>query len=239
MPSQIPLPHLRSLVLGDDEQLIKVFDFTDIEKLEIILDRFPGSEFSPTCLPSQINTLSLTEGIWSLGVEHSPHLMSNLASLCLKKLQIEISLQAHLELPNLKHLELDNVSFKSPNHGAGATHSGDVPTLRAGMLFSPKHIVLERLSLRHIAVDETLVLELRGYPNLSSLTIQEADSGSLFLAISEHLNTNDEFFPALRTIKLECFWKENLTGAYEALFDSCTSRKPHVDLHLVRNRIHC
>jgi hypothetical protein len=225
--SQLSLPRLRSLALVSEDQLIKTFDFANIDTLEITLWDPPRSGFPATCLPSQINTLLLT-GIgsrWSFLEEHSPHLMPNLVVLRLKNFNFATSLQAHLELPNLKHLELNEEDSRRLNTAA----------VLVDRIFSPRILGLESLTLRQIGVDETLLLELREYQNLSSLTILEIDAGPLFSALSENLKADNGFFPALRTIKLECFWKENLIGPYEALFDRCTARKPHIDLYIIRS----
>jgi hypothetical protein len=224
-------------MLQGNDRLIDSFDFNNIQALEISLGSFPERRFSPRCLPSQVNKLSLTGAGYTFtpSINLQPHSMPNLVSLHLKNFIIEVSLQAHLELPNLKHLDLDNVSFKFPGQTTGAIQSEDTPVLRVDMTFSPKLLNLESLRLRRIAVDESLILELQSYHNLHSLTIQGTDTGPLFFTFSKNLNTNATSFPSLRSIKIECSWTEGLLVPYQLLVNSCSSRQPHIDLYLIKS----
>jgi hypothetical protein len=213
------------------------FDLPRIEtlKFDIFSGRDVGRKLPLRYLPRQLTTLVLMAQGHKLEtpVDHEPYLMPNLVTLHLGGITIEGPLQANLKLPSLKHLLVSNVSFEAANHTGNAGRSEGHSSPLVDMLFSPRILGLESLTLWSIAIDEALILELGSCRNLHSLRIGGENVAPSISSFSEYLNTNEGSFSALRIIKIETFEAPDLAVPYKALGKSCASRRPEIDLYLI------
>ncbi|CAG8671340.1 1895_t:CDS:2, partial [Acaulospora colombiana] len=100
-------------------------------------------------------------------------------------------------------------------------------------LFSQKLSTLESLIISQMSIHEGLILELRSYPSLRSLTIESTNNSNFLSSFTRCLDLTTGHFPALRKIKLDTRWPSSVKMAYKYKEFSkyCASERPRIHIY--------
>ncbi|CAG8664488.1 5625_t:CDS:2, partial [Acaulospora colombiana] len=160
--TNISVPQLRSLELYGDQGTLNAFNLQNLKNLKIWWNESFGLE-SLTMIPIRLTTLSLRNMVFSIEkIENQdPHFLPDLVTLCLKETNLEAPLQRIFQVPQLKHLEIDEMTYRYQDIGTDLTPD---------VFFSPRLLNLECLVLLNVLVDESFIMEIQGYTNLKRLS---------------------------------------------------------------------
>ncbi|PVF95808.1 hypothetical protein CPB86DRAFT_799446 [Serendipita vermifera] len=174
-------------------------------------------------LPKRLTTLSLRNiFLTAQNIENQePYLFPNLETLCLIEMSAEKPLQKYFNLPQLRHLEI--------NEG-GYLHQYANAPLSPDIFFSPKPPNLDSLTLLNVVLGETFIPEIQLYPNLKRLAIDGTNIYTILNSFTQRIDSDTPFFPALHELKITKPSSSNLAMP-SAFSQYCASRRPHISLY--------
>jgi hypothetical protein len=222
-----------------DQIPLEAFGLTKVEVLDIgpkaaYNSWKPSTRFELASLSAGLTTLTLNSYklVIDLSLPHSPHVLPNLKTLTLHKVDLHVPLQECLKFPKLQSLTLSRV-YCRPIGKDGQEIREDWEERAAKLLLNASFFQtipeLEILCLEYSSIDDHLVIALQVCSKLANLTIAAYSFSETELAIIGRL-LEESFSPNLNSFNIGFGSWDKGRMAYTEFVEQCLTRRPKLAL---------
>jgi hypothetical protein len=173
-------------------------------------------EIDLSYFPDQTKAISLTSFEWNQKPVR-PHQLRNLIELNLKETNINGTLGEYLNAPNLRHLSLSTITFRTRNF----TRLFSVTKFLQG---TP---ALETIKFEYGVIDENFVEGLQSCTLLKSLTLLHCKLSRFVFPFLECLESK-QLVPSLGTLSISRSWHTDIGMTFEEFIQGFMAKRPNV-----------
>jgi hypothetical protein len=222
-----------------DQIPLEAFGLTNIEVLDIgpkaaFNTWRPSTRFELASLSAGLTTLTLNSYklVLDLSLPYSPHILPNLKTLTLHKVDLYVPLQECLKFPKLQSLTISRV-YCHPIGNDGQEIREDWKASAAKLLLNASFFQtipeLENLYMVRPPIDDRLVVALEACSKLANLTIADDSFSKSELAIIGRL-LEEPFSPNLKSFNIEFGSWDKERVPYTEFVERCLTKRPKLAL---------
>ncbi|PVG01756.1 hypothetical protein CPB86DRAFT_57680 [Serendipita vermifera] len=226
----IPLPNVQTCQFHNHHGLLKVFNLSNAEKLDIQY-WVNAPDFTINSLPTHLTEMLLGHLTFTTAMLSTagPHFMPYLKTLIIDTITCQGPLKRYFHVPKLKHFQIKRVffSFDYNNPDEEEEIRVDSAQLLCDDSFFRSIPELEVLSLRGMTINGEFVAGLRACLLLERLTLVDCSIEEFihsFLARVANIKT----FPALKFLDLSYSWPKKSDTSYKHFVARCTVERPQL-----------